>query len=70
MSTLLLALALQDLTDASFERWRDLIRPTPEETVSDGIPWRPEFWGAVKEANAAERPLLLWAMNGHPLACT
>jgi hypothetical protein len=24
----------------------------------------------VKEAQEKDRPILLWAMNGHPLGCT
>ena len=25
---------------------------------------------AINEARETDRPILLWAMNGHPLACT
>ena len=46
------------------------IVPRPEELAWQEIPWRPAFWGAVLEADAGAKPILLWAMNGHPLGCT
>ena len=58
------------LDDASFARWRDTIRPTPEELRWQEIPWRATFWEAVLEGQKKEQPILVWAMNGHPLACT
>ena len=69
----LFLLPLQDvpeLTDDSFDKWRDSIRPDKEELKWTRVPWRPTFWGAVCEAQKEKKPVLLWAMNGHPLACT
>lgn len=34
------------------------------------IGWRADLASAVLEASKARRPILLWAMNGHPLGCT
>ncbi len=45
------------LPDKAEQRWRD-------------IPWLPTFWEGVVEAQEEDRPILLWAMNGHPLALT
>lgn len=59
-----------ELTDASFAKLRDLIRPTREETSWLEVPWQPTFWNAVLEAQRLDKPILIWAMNGHPLACT
>jgi hypothetical protein len=73
MTTLFLALGLfapQDLTDDSFEKLRTYITPKPQEMVWREIPWRPVFWDAVIEGQQKDRPILLWGMNGHPLACT
>ena len=56
--------------EAAFDRWRSLIVPTAEESAWREIPWRAALWDAVIEARAKELPVLLWAMNGHPLACT
>lgn len=67
---LLLALPVQDRWDPSWEHWRDyLVPPRAEQTWLD-VDWRPEFWGAVREGQAERKPVLLWAMNGHPLGCT
>lgn len=58
------------LTDATFEALRVAILPSKDEERWREIPWRTTTWEAVVEAAAAEKPVLLWAMNGHPLACT
>ena len=60
----------QELTDAGFEKWRDFIRPGTDELRWSEIPWRASFWDAVAEGQQQKKPVLLWAMNGHPLACT
>ena len=59
-----------ELTEDSFEKWRDFIRPKVEELEWVKIGWRATFWDGVVEAQRDEKPILLWAMNGHPLACT
>ncbi len=59
-----------DLTDATFEQVRDAILPKPAELAFCDIGWRPTLWEAVLEADRADKPVLLWAMNGHPLGCT
>ena len=58
------------LTGESFVRWLEFLRPAPGEQAWTAIPWRATFWDAVVESQAADKPILLWAMNGHPLACT
>ncbi len=59
-----------ELNDQTFEHWRDYIRPSAQELCFLEIPWRESFFAAVKEAQETDRPILLWAMNGHPLGCT
>lgn len=49
---------------------RDALRPSEQEQVWRQVGWRPTFAEAVLEARAAGKPVFLWAMNGHPLACT
>jgi hypothetical protein len=58
------------LTQENFARWRDFIRPKKEERLWQQIPWRSSLWEAAQEAGQQDKPVLLWAMNGHPLACT
>jgi hypothetical protein len=74
LGTLLVAVVMlgapPELNDRTFERWRDYIRPSAREVCFLEIPWRESFFVAVKEAQETDRPILLWAMNGHPLGCT
>ena len=60
----------ETLNDRTYARWRDQVLPRPGELAYRAIPWRPSFWEAVIEAQEKDRPLLLWAMNGHPLCNT
>lgn len=59
-----------ELNDRTYEHWRDYVRPSAEEQCFLEIPWRESFFAAVNEAQETDRPILLWAMNGHPLGCT
>lgn len=34
------------------------------------IAWRTDLAAARREASARDRPLYLWAMDGHPMGCT
>lgn len=52
------------------EEWLVALRPTPAESSWELIPWLPSFAAGIEAANAAQRPLLFWGMNGHPLGCT
>ncbi len=49
---------------------RDHVLPKNWELSYRRIPWRTSFWDAVIEAQARDKPILLWAMNGHPLCNT
>jgi hypothetical protein len=58
------------LDDQSFEQWRDYVRPQAKEERHLEIRWRESFYIAINEARKTDQPVLLWAMNGHPLGCT
>ena len=62
--------AAQQLSEDTFETLRDAIVPKAGEVRWREIPWRPSLWDALREARAKDAPVLLWAMNGHPLGCT
>jgi len=64
------ALTPPELNDQTYTKWREYILPRPAEMSWDEVPWRSTLWDAVVEARRQEKPILLWAMNGHPLACT
>ncbi|HUR27881.1 MAG TPA: hypothetical protein VM509_06830 [Planctomycetota bacterium] len=57
-------------TAENFAQWRDHIRPQAAELGFEDCEWKPTFWEAVLEAQQKQKPILLWAMNGHPMACT
>ncbi len=65
-----LSVQVPKLDESNFARWRDTIRPKRAEFAFEDCAWKPTFWEAVVEAQATGKPILLWAMNGHPLACT
>jgi hypothetical protein len=73
-ATTLLALILGSqspaITESNFEHWRDFIKPAAHELKFEEVSWRPTFWSAVVEGQTRKKPILLWAMNGHPMACT
>jgi hypothetical protein len=46
------------------------VLPSAAEDQWRAIPWRDALGGAVLEADEQQRPLLLWAMSGHPLGST
>ena len=50
--------------------WRERILPAGDDLTFERIPWIPTFAEGVLQADAEGRPLLFWAMNGHPLGCT
>jgi len=59
----------QALTLESYATLKAAIAPSPAECVWREIGWLPTFGEAVAEARRAGKPIFLWAMNGHPLAC-
>jgi hypothetical protein len=59
-----------ELNDKTFASWRDRIRPKAAERCFETVRWLPTFWDGVMAAQKEDKPILLWAMNGHPLACT
>ncbi|MEX0712643.1 MAG: hypothetical protein WD847_19375 [Pirellulales bacterium] len=63
-------LPAQPLTEVTYAKWRDHVLPKPNELAYQRIAWRPSFWEAVVEAQEKDRPILLWAMNGHALCNT
>lgn len=74
--TLLLSLLLgaQDgppaVDDKNLRQWMDFVRPSDEDAAWERVGWRVELASAAAEAKALQRPLLLWAMNGHPCGLT
>jgi hypothetical protein len=70
IGTLLVTGQTPEPTLANFVQWRDYIRPKAQELSFESLDWKATFWEAVVEAQRTGKPILLWAMNGHPMACT
>ena len=58
------------LNEENYTIWRDHILPKPSEMSWEQIPWLATLKDGILAADAADKPLLLWTMNGHPLGCT
>lgn len=58
------------LDEGTFAQHWEHVVPTAAELEWRRIPWLAQLGEGVVAAQAADRPILLWAMNGHPLACT
>jgi hypothetical protein len=56
-----------ELSDRTFAQWRDRLRP---ESCLATVDWLPTLWDGVIAGQKEDKPILLWAMNGHPLGCT
>lgn len=54
------------LSDANLRKWGDFIRPSAKDLAWRGVRWHQHLDEAAEEAKSLERPILLWAMNGHP----
>lgn len=70
MTTVALLTVSSNPPESVYEKWREYLAPSASETKFEAIGWRGTFWSAVVEAQQKQKPILLWAMNGHPLACT
>lgn len=68
--TVIAAAQEPDLTSDTLPHWRNHIVPAGEDLNWQKIPWLTTFADGIKAANDADKPLLLWTMNGHPLGCT
>lgn len=63
------ASASDELDKAEFERLQREL--TPDATAPwRTIPWRVSLLDAQRVAAAEQKPIFIWAMDGHPLGCT
>jgi hypothetical protein len=56
-------------TPENFTKFQAFLRPRPEEEKWLQIPWLTDLWQARKKAAAEGKPVLLWEMDGSPMAC-
>ena len=57
------------LTDEEFEKLHKSLQPDPKETWRT-IPWKISVLEAQNEASIKNKPIFIWAMDGHPMTCT
>ena len=63
----------QALPSPELKDWKAAIAhvlPSPAETAWLDLPWQPTLRAGLVTGAAEKKPVLLWAMNGHPLAST
>ena len=72
LTTLLLVVPVvgQEVLDPTCAEVRSCVLPSSVEEAWRTIAWRDALGKAVIEADVESRPVLLWAMNGHPLGLT
>ena len=58
------------LTDEEAQARFEEILPKGTDTSYASIDWRSTVLEAVTDANACDKPILLWQMRGHPLGAT
>jgi hypothetical protein len=63
-------LTAQEPKEETFDKWYSFILPKKSELTWRRIGWRGTLREAWIEARQKDMPILLWAMNGHPLGCT
>ncbi len=58
------------LMEETFDELFEACRPrASEERWWTEVPWIGELWEGRQKAAREEKPLFIWAMNGHPLGC-
>ena len=59
----------EPLTDAKFRELLKQLQPAIDEPWRT-IPWRIALLDAQRNAAKENKPIFIWAMDGHPLGCT
>ena len=63
-------LTLPALEPLEMKSWREFLRPGKDELKHESIGWLADFASGMRASAKEQKPLLFWAMNGHPLGCT
>lgn len=58
-----------DLDEAEFRRLHEELQPD-QDSPWRSIPWKISLLEAQRVAAAEQKPIFIWAMDGHPLGCT
>lgn len=63
------SIAAAELTESEFQRLHKALQPTPDSPWRS-IPWKISLLDAQHTAVKENKPIFIWAMDGHPLGCT
>lgn len=55
---------------AETEKTRDLVLLSEREASFRSIRWRTSVLQGIVDAQREDKPVMIYLMNGHPLACT
>ena len=55
-----------EITESNFDEWMQFVEPGSDELGWRKMRWHRSLSEAAREARELNRPILLWAMNGHP----
>ena len=58
-----------ELTDARFKELLAELQPSEDELWRT-VPWNTDLLDAQRTAVQEDKPIFIWAMDGHPLGCT
>ena len=59
----------QELTEAEFQELHAELQPD-NSALWRTIPWKISVLSAQQIASDEQKPIFIWAMDGHPLGCT
>ena len=59
----------EELTEARFKQLHAELQPAADEPWRT-IPWKIALLDAQQTAAKENKPIFIWAMDGHPLGCT
>jgi hypothetical protein len=63
------AKATDELNEAKFQELHQSLQTSTDEPWRQ-IPWKISLLEAQNIAAKSEKPIFIWAMDGHPLGCT
>lgn len=59
---------VSDITPEEFQTLHRQLQPSDQAWKS--IPWQISLLAARQKAADRQKPMFIWAMDGHPLGCT
>lgn len=68
-STFLIRLPAAEMTREKFKQLHAQLEPSVDEPWRT-IPWKIGLLDAQQAAAKQQKPIFIWAMDGHPLGCT